>query len=306
MGFPQATKSDGKEKGGSLWLRVTPQMVVGIVMAVPYSVKKKPYIPWLLAFFFLGGLFFFLVGCSTPPTHITVPLDVPPALTSSDVVIVLSQKEMVANVVPSNIDLHDLPTYTGGGLIPALIPEVVDAVVETSNSSVTEENVEPILAALAKYDVGARFREALLPEIRTISWLHVKKVESLYDPHSDPEDRLLPKGTTDALILIKTSYKLTSDFYALNTKAELYIYPRTQQLKKLTPPQEGMDDSHVPFYMKKVSRWSHLPEDNTRDQTIAAERWTRNGGALIQQALDETIDGMCNELLAGLRNPYRY
>jgi len=72
-----------------------------------------------------------------------------------------------------------------------------------------------------------------------------------------------------------------------------------------TPDQEGMDDSHVPFFMKKVSRWFHLPEDNTRNQNIAAKQWTRNQGELIIQAMDKTIEGVAGELLDGLRHPYR-
>lgn len=133
----------------------------------------------------------------------------------------------------------------------------------------------------------------------------MKQVKTLYGNHSNLPGRLLPKGSSDALVLIKISYKLTSDFYALNTNAELYIYPRSKKLKDLTPDQEGMDDSHVPFFMKKVSLSFHLPEDNTRNQNLAAKQWTRNQGELIIQAMDKTIEGVAGELLDGLRHPYR-
>jgi len=93
-------------------------------------------------------------------------MEVPPALRSSDVVIVVSQKKMVANVEPSDIDLHDLPTYTGGGLIPALIPIVVDAAVETSNSAVTRENLGPIQKGLANYDVGSPYKTSFSSRVR--------------------------------------------------------------------------------------------------------------------------------------------
>ncbi len=245
--------------------------------------------------FIFCSLFVLMVGCTTaPPTHIPVPSQVPPALSSSEAIIVASQNEILADVEKSNVTM-----YTGGGLIPALI----DVAIESSRSDTTEEMIVPIREALADYDVGARMKQALAPGLQTISWLHVKHVDTHYDKHPDVAAHLLPQGSTDALILINTSYKLTSDFSALSTNAEINVYPRSNELKRLTPPQEGMEDSLVPFYKNTVSRWYPLPS-NPSDQDLAVGKWTRDQGKLIKEAMDQNIEGICKELLAGLRNSY--
>lgn len=136
-----------------------------------------------------------------------MPLHISSALSSSDVIIVVTQKEMIANVAPSDFATSDVGLIVGG-----VIPPLYDLAVETTRSAIAEDNIVPIREALQNYDVEARMKQALLSELRLISWLHVKQIHMLYDNYSEPEVRLLPKGSADALILINISCKLTSDF----------------------------------------------------------------------------------------------
>ncbi|TLY35247.1 MAG: hypothetical protein E6K61_13715 [Nitrospirae bacterium] len=92
-------------------------------------------------------------GCvTTEPAYIPLAKEVSQQIKSSNAVIVSTQDEIKADVEKSNV-----ATYTGGGLIPALI----DVAIEGSRSKSAEQDIKPIRDALVGFDMGRELQTSL-------------------------------------------------------------------------------------------------------------------------------------------------
>jgi hypothetical protein len=248
---------------------------------------------WMTAIRIMTGVLLCLLpACASEPAFIPLRPDVSQQLNSSNGVIAMSQKEIVADVEKSNV-----ATYTGGGLIPALI----DVAVESSRASSAEDNLKSIRNALVDYEVGTELHNALKAQLDGISWLHVKKTEVIHDNKPKQVQNLLAASSEDALLLLRPTYRLSSGFSVLRMETEVRVVPRATHL--IAPEAAKDDDKRMtPLYKTKV--FHHIPlATGGGSQEDAAKAWTSSGGAQIKDAMRQSVSTIADKIIEALRHP---
>jgi len=233
-------------------------------------------------------------GCvTTEPPYIPLAKEVSQQIKSSNVVIVSTQHEIKADVEKSNVT-----TYTGGGLIPALI----DVAIERSRRKSAEEDIKPIRDALMDFDMGKELQASLGTRLDSIPWLNVKKTEVLSDTKPDLVPSLLGFSSEDALVLITPSYSLTSDFVTLKVESEVKVLPRAAHLRPSAEGKDSKKDQVTPLYKDVVTHIAPLVT-GASDTKAAAAEWSKDGGAVIKQAMKQSVDSIADKIVGSLTNP---
>lgn len=231
-------------------------------------------------------------GCATEPEHIPLSPEQSQRISSSNGVILVAQKELVADIDKSNV-----ARYTGGGLIPALI----DVAIENSRASSAEESLKPVRNALHDFEMGKALREALGSRLDAIDWLHLKRTDIVYDNRTNPAESLLASGQEDVLLLITPTYALTADFSALRMEAEIRVMPRVSRLIA-GENAEGDKKKLTPLYKTKLSQVIPWPMPGS-DMERAAKAWAADGGKAIRQAMSQGVKGLADEIVEVLNRP---
>lgn len=232
------------------------------------------------------------VGCATEPAHIPLSPEQSRRISSSNGVILATQKELVADIDKSHVAMA-----TGGGLIPALI----DAAIENSRASSAEENLKPVRNALLDFEIGKGLREALGSRLDAIDWLHLKRMDIVRDNRTNPVKSSLVAGREDVLVLITPTYALTADFSALRMEAEIRVVPRAPHL---IAAENAEDDEKklMPLYKTKLSQVTPSPLPGS-DMEQAAKAWAADGGKAIRQAMSQGVTGLADKIVEALSRP---
>lgn len=204
------------------------------------------------------------------------------------------QKEVTAEVDKSNVS-----QATGGGVLPYLI----DVAVERSRTSSAETALRPIRDALVDYDVGAELQHALNTRLKTIPWLHVKKVDVVYDNKPKPIPALLAASSEDALLLVTPSYALSSNFSDLRFETEVRVVPRAAHLM----PADAGDDADkrmVPLYKTRFAQHTSVTVPGNLIEN-AHSVWAGDGDKRIKQALHESVRLTADQIIEALSHPER-
>jgi hypothetical protein len=241
-----------------------------------------------------GILLCALTACATEPANISLAPELSQRVNSSNGVILVAQKEIVADVQKSQVAM-----YTGGGLIPALI----DVAVESSRASSAEAAVRPIRDALVDYEVGAELYKALGARIEAIPWLHVKKVEVVHDNRPKQIASLLAASSEDALLLLTPTYALSSDFSILRFDTEVRVVPRAAHLVQ-SGAGDDAEKRMTPLYKAKVSHQMPLTVQGD-SATNAARAWASEGGKRIKEAFQQGITRTADQIIEALSHPER-
>ncbi len=235
-----------------------------------------------------------LTACATEPAHIALKPELSQRINSSNGVILDSQKELVAIVEESKVSQS-----TGGGLIPILI----DASRNRSRASAAEGAVRPIRDALVDCDVGAELQHALGTRLKAIPWLHMKKVDVVYDKAPTPIPSLLTASPEDVLLLVTPSYVLSADFTVLHFSTNVRVVPRAAHLIP-ADAGENAEKRMAPLYKTLVSHRTAVTVQG--DSIIAASNaWTHDGGKQIKEAFRQSIRNTADQIIEALSHPER-
>ncbi|TKB93186.1 MAG: hypothetical protein E8D40_03505 [Nitrospira sp.] len=241
-----------------------------------------------------GVLLCALTACATEPAHIALKSELSQRVTSANGVILTSQKELVAIVEESKVSQS-----TGGGLLPMII----DASRNHSRAAAAEGAVRPIRDALAEYDVGAELQHALGTRLKTIPWLHMKKVDVVHDSKPKMIPSLLAASPEDVLLLVTPSYVLSADFTVLHFETDVRVVPRAAHLM-LPDAGDDAEKRIAPLYKTHVS---HRTTATVQGDSIlaASNAWTNDGGKQIKDAFRESIRTTADQIIEALSHPER-
>ncbi|NMP32731.1 hypothetical protein HII17_14305 [Thalassotalea sp. M1531] len=163
-----------------------------------------------------------LAACGSTPNNY-LPQAATNEINSTDIYVVLPQKEIVAE-----IDRSSVAAAGGGGLLLALI----DVAVENSRASTAEELIQPIKDSLIETSFNKLFLDALNEEFDAVNWMKIRDVKLISDiTETTVEDHY--KGTdAQTVTFINTNYSLSPDFSSLKAYANLSMLPKSEELKK--------------------------------------------------------------------------
>ena len=153
-----------------------------------------------------------VAGCTS--SRIALKPEYQEQLTSADTIIEVQQKEIYAEIEDSQI-----ATFSGGGLIPALI----DAAIEHNRAKTADNLIRPIRNQLDDYDFRLEFKDTFESKVQAIDWLHGANVEEAENiTPSDIMERL--SHSSSAILTLQSKYYLTPKFDSVIVEAKISLY----------------------------------------------------------------------------------
>lgn len=157
-----------------------------------------------------------VTACATPREFNRVDPGARAHLQDMETVLFVTQEE-----IGTEINVSNMATATGGGLIPALI----DASVNADRTKKAEELVGPLRDKLIDYDFGAQLESAIEAELAETGVEGAGSVDLQRAIDKNTMADRVGASVADAVMFINSTYKLTPDFDAVVATADVKVYP---------------------------------------------------------------------------------
>jgi hypothetical protein len=222
-----------------------------------------------------------LIGCETAPSKVQLSKAAVQNIQTIDAYIFVKQDEIHAEIDPSNV-----ATYTGGGLIPALIGAAVD----NSRAKKAEELVKPIRNKMVDYDYAELIKSEIAKELSTVPWLKINSI-SLFTgvPEKDLQRNLI-NSSSNALLVVGYDCYFSHDFKALNISGKVHLIPK---------PQSGEVNFKNCMYKNSIIQSDTL-KTNLSSKESAAAKWAEGDADLTKKAIDKMTKDFAKKLVADL------
>jgi len=217
------------------------------------------------AVIFLIAVFF---GCATPPQQVPLNKGCIGEIESVDVYIYLIHDKIHAEIEDSNVT-----SYTGGGLIPALI----DAGIESSREDKAEVLLQPIRSAMADYDCGDRLRTQIVGELSSLGWFKIGNVEVMKGTLEKDLKNDVKDSDANAVLAIGTDYYLSSDFKHLYLKGAIQLLPKSHTT----------EINFKDYLYRNMFSYRDPSDTYSNSPAEAANKWAENNAALTRQAIED-------------------
>lgn len=233
---------------------------------------------------------FLLSGCASQKAFVSLPEPVQKELQSTTVYIKECKKELEADVENSN-----LTTYTGGGLLVAL----VDSAIVAHRQDTANEAMMNLHKEIDTFNFQENFRDKLAGQLQNTEWLNVKEVNFVNELNDEVMKELVKKEKNDSMLISRFQYKLNPDFTVLTGTLYLEAYPINPRIKKIVNCEESLK---TPIFKFNVSATHALP---TKGQDIKenAALWAQDNGAYLRNALNSILREVLLKVERVLKNP---
>lgn len=174
---------------------------------------------------------------------------------------------------------------------------IASALVGNSNSNAADKQrfEAPIKSAALKFNIGAKFREQLEIQLKTVPWLNVKSVSRKPERVLPQASELLQQTSEDALLLVETAYKFIDEYKTLVVRSDVYMHPNSALLKqKLRDYQSG---DETPALYTNTFYYTHSLEEAEQDSIHASRRWGENEGRLMLATLSEAVSFLVGNIV---------
>jgi len=240
----------------------------------------RRYFAWLTVI-----LLFSAIGCTKPIYRLNP--DARQYVKSSNTVVGVEQNEIYAQIEESNVS-----TYTGGGLIPALI----DVGVDNYRTQRAEKLLVTIRNDLIDYDYPEALARALQERFAKVPWFHNQGIDICRDPKKDWKKQYYQKSDTSATLFVKIDYRFTPHFDRLEVAASVYLFPHSNELtayKDSKSTKNPVADKSC-IYRNGVLLVSETIGVSSIKQGATVERWADNKSQPVKDALDKTACSLAN------------
>jgi len=230
-----------------------------------------------------------LLGCASP-RFIPMTEGAASKIKSTEAILVLSQQEIAAEINPSAV-----AAAGGGGLLLAL----VDVAVNKSRADDAEAAIAPIKNALLDYDFAKQLRAALEEEFRRLAWINLQSLRTVSSPDTKKIDGEVVASAA-AVLVIRTTYSLTSDFSLIKVKAAVTGYPKTEELSAIAKQARPNTDPPL-LYRNDFSVMNGMGQPKS-DRSTAAKAWAENNGKAARDALGKAASDLAKRIAADLES----
>jgi hypothetical protein len=220
-----------------------------------------------------------------------VPLhaDATSRIKSTDMIIAMSQQEIVAEINPSNI-----AAAGGGGLLLALI----DVAVDKNRADDAEKRIVPVRDALIDYEFPKQLRAALEQELGKLPWMNLQSTRTEASPDAAKIQDVVARSTANAVLVVAAKYSLSPDFSLVKVSAAVTAYPKTDDLvavaKKVRP------DIDPPLLYRNDFQVAKGGSGLFPNAEAAAKAWSDNNGKVARDALNKGAAELAKRIAADL------
>jgi len=230
-----------------------------------------------------------LSGCATPRV---VPMhgDATSRIKSTELVVVLSQQEIVAEITASNV-----AAAGGGGLLLAL----VDVAVNKSRADDAEQAIGGVRNALLDYDFPKQVRASLERELGQLGWVNLQSpTRTEMSPSATKINEAVARSAANAVLIVNVKYTLSPDFSLMKVNAEVTGHPRTDELTALA--KQARPDLDPPLLYRNSFLVANGAGGPFANQAAAAKAWADNNGKTAREALDKGAADLAKRIAADL------
>lgn len=193
--------------------------------------------------------------------------------TPREIQVVIAQAEIKSDINPSNI-----ATYTGGGLIWAM----VDAARNEAKAKKAEAAIEPVRLSLADFDVDGLALDTTKLALAGIDWLQGAPISSGKDSSLLGKSALVDKSSSMQVAFIEYSYDLSPDFSSIRVVAKLQFANRTPLSPKAKPESRVQPKNLA--YAQQVTAIVSLRATG-KEMADNATTWSADNGKAAKAAL---------------------
>lgn len=229
-------------------------------------------------------------GCATKKEIVSLPETVQKEISSTEVYIKECDKQIKADVEKSNIS-----TYTGGGLVFAL----VDGAVMSYREDCADEALVNLQKEVAKFEFQEKFRDRLSHSLQNTNWLHVQRVNFLTDINDEVHQEIFRKANTDCVLTSKFIYKLNPQFNVMTGTLFLTLYPTSEKMRRMVSAENPLER---PIFQYNISATESLPQAQ-EDIQENAKLWAQNNGFQAKRALESILNQVFHKLEMTLKTP---
>ena len=219
----------------------------------------------VLRLFIVSVLSVSMIGCVVNPIRKAISEKDARSIRSTQVVSIISQDEITANVVNPNIS-----AAAGGGLLVALI----DASIIESRTAEAEGFIAPLRQGLANFDFREEYWKRQEQLFAEKNWIKSGKPENTAVSMGVTQIRERVKSMQeDAFLIMKVEYHLSSDFKRMVVGNYAQLWTRGEDL---------------PAYAARIEYQSAAIQ--VEDQTAAVDYWNKDGARAAYATLYEGMD----------------
>lgn len=234
---------------------------------------------------------FALQGCSSTRRDIvSLPESVQREIGSTDVYIEECDKTIKADIESSN-----LTTYTGGGLLVAL----VDCAIMSHRENCANDAMVNLQKELEEFNFQEKFNNRLSNVLQNTQWLHVQRINTITGLNDEKHQDIFKRASTDGVLTSKFIYKLNPQFNVITGTLFVTLYPTGEKIKKLVKAENPLETPVLKFH---IAATAALPKagENIEEN---AKLWESNNGAELKGALANILDQVFKKLDSVLKNP---
>lgn len=228
-----------------------------------------------------------LAGCETvTPEHVPLSGSDHAGLSSTELVLPVQQSEIYIDVPPSHVS-----TYTGGGLLPALI----DAGIDNVRASNAARDVTPLRNAVVDFDFDSTLQGQLSHALGAADGVHVDEARVIKDASDQSLDAVVTASKSGDVLIAATNYHLANDGGSLWIEVHAALY-------KSGPAASGGHASQAANALYRNTFWyaANLPSP-TPDRAANLAQWSANHGERLRTELSRGCDRIAQMLVADLQ-----
>jgi len=235
------------------------------------------------AIFSLGAIVV-LSGCAAP-RYIAIEKDVQESISSSDVHIAKANELMSAQIECSQVS-----TYTGGGLLPAL----VDVAINASRQEDADTALNPVQEHMQKIDINKTLQDNLIPIFKGTDWLRSKSINISETMDQFEIEKLVDQTQSDSVLFVRFAYELTPTFSILKGTLYVELYA-AKDMNEKTKKGDIIFKNDV-----NTSRFLHHARHTMKEN---AETWCKDDGQYLVLTLNSMIRELSEKMAFELKNP---
>lgn len=229
-------------------------------------------------------------GCATRKEIVSLPEKVQKEIGSTDVYLEECEKKMKADIESSN-----LSTYSGGGMLVAL----VDCAIMAHRENCADDALVDVQKEVATFNFQEKFRNRLSHTLQNTNWLHVQRINHITGINDEAHQEIFKKANTDCVLTSKFIYKLNPQFNVITGTLFLTLYPTSEKIKKMVNAENPLE---TPIFKFHVSATEALPQAG-QDIEENAKLWAQNNGSQLRRALENILNQVFVRLDNVLKNP---
>ena len=230
-----------------------------------------------------------LAGCSAKKDFVNLPDNVRSQITNTQGLLIEPSKTIAAEIETSQIS-----SYTGGGLLFAL----VDCAIMDHRQDRANDVMKELQKDFESYNLRDKLKDKIHTSLAQAQWLHANSLDYTTELDKNALKEIIKNTKSDCVLVSQFIYSMSPQFDGLSGRLYVTLYPSSDKIKKSI----DSTDLETPIYKFNVFHSEKLPQATTCLEENS-KIWVQNEGYYLKNTLDKIVDQIIIKLNEALQNP---